>query len=103
MPLKQLQMFYRTEKISRIAQRIHGVYLASKGLTCIIVPKVVGKYLFVRIAFFAFGLTAEQIRLDSPAPFCCIADKLGARVARLQSRSPFCDLLQNVIPAHPPA
>ena len=31
---KQLQTFYRTEKIARLAQRIHGVYLASKGLTC---------------------------------------------------------------------
>lgn len=31
---KELQTLYRTEKIARLAQRIHGVYLASKGLTC---------------------------------------------------------------------
>jgi len=31
---KKLQTLYRTEKIARLAQRIHGVYLASKGLTC---------------------------------------------------------------------
>jgi len=31
---KELQTLYRKEKIARLAQRIHGVYLASKGLTC---------------------------------------------------------------------
>ena len=31
---KELQTLYRTEKIARLAQRIHGIYLASKGLTC---------------------------------------------------------------------
>ncbi len=31
---KELQTFYRSEKKARPAQRIHGVYLASKGLTC---------------------------------------------------------------------
>ncbi len=31
---KQLQTFYRMEKNSRLAQRIQGVYLASRGLTC---------------------------------------------------------------------
>jgi len=31
---KELKTLYRTEKIARLAQRIHGVYLASKGLTC---------------------------------------------------------------------
>jgi len=31
---KELQTLYRTEKNARLAQRIHGVYLASKGLTC---------------------------------------------------------------------
>jgi len=29
-----LQALYRTEKNAKLAQRIHGVYLASKGLTC---------------------------------------------------------------------
>ena len=29
-----LQTLYRTEKNAKLAQRIHGVYLASKGLTC---------------------------------------------------------------------
>ena len=32
--LKELQKFYRTGKNSRFARRIHGVYLASKGLIC---------------------------------------------------------------------
>jgi hypothetical protein len=31
---EKLQTFYRTEKNAKLAQRIHGVYLASKGLTC---------------------------------------------------------------------
>ena len=39
---KQLQMFYRTEKIARLAQRIHGVYLASKGLTCPEIMNITG-------------------------------------------------------------
>ena len=29
-----LQALYRTEKNAKLAQKIHGVYLASKGLTC---------------------------------------------------------------------
>lgn len=39
---KQLQKFYRTEKIARLAQRIHGVYLASKGLTCSQIMNITG-------------------------------------------------------------
>jgi transposase len=39
---KQLQTFYRTEKIARLAQRIHGVYLASKGLTCPQIMNITG-------------------------------------------------------------
>ena len=31
---EELQTLYRTEKNAKLAQRIHGVYLASKGLTC---------------------------------------------------------------------
>ena len=31
---EELRAFYRTEKNAKLAQRIHGVYLASKGLTC---------------------------------------------------------------------
>lgn len=31
---EELRTLYRTEKNARLAQRIHGVYLASKGLTC---------------------------------------------------------------------
>lgn len=32
--LTELQTLYRTEKTARLARRIQGVYLASKGLTC---------------------------------------------------------------------
>jgi transposase len=32
--IKELQKLYRTEKDSRMARRIQGVYLAKKGLTC---------------------------------------------------------------------
>jgi len=39
---KQLQTFYRTEKIARLAQRIHGIYLASKGLTCPEIMNITG-------------------------------------------------------------
>ena len=35
---KELRTLYRTEKNAKLAQRIHGVYLASKGLTC---PEIV--------------------------------------------------------------
>ena len=31
---EELRALYRTEKNATLAQRIHGVYLASKGLTC---------------------------------------------------------------------
>jgi transposase len=31
---EELRTLYRTEKNAKLAQRIHGVYLASKGLTC---------------------------------------------------------------------
>ncbi len=39
---KELQTLYRTEKIARLAQRIHGVYLASKGLTCPQIMNITG-------------------------------------------------------------
>ena len=32
--IEVLRALYRTEKKAKLAQRIHGVYLASKGLTC---------------------------------------------------------------------
>lgn len=35
---KELQALYRTESNARLGQRIHGVYLANKGLTC---PEIV--------------------------------------------------------------
>ena len=35
---KELQTFYHKEKNAKLAKRIHGVYLASKGLTC---PEIV--------------------------------------------------------------
>lgn len=31
---EELRSLYRTEKNAKLAKRIHGVYLASKGLTC---------------------------------------------------------------------
>ena len=39
---KQLKTLYRTEKIARLAQRIQGVYLASKGLTCPQIMNITG-------------------------------------------------------------
>ena len=39
---KELQTRYRTEKNARLAQRIHGVHLASKGLTCPQIMAVTG-------------------------------------------------------------
>jgi len=39
---KELQTLYRTEKNARLAQRLHGVYLASKGLTCLQIIAVTG-------------------------------------------------------------
>ena len=32
--IEELQTLYRTEKNAKLAQRIHGIYLANKGLTC---------------------------------------------------------------------
>ena len=40
--LKELQKLYRTEKNARLARRIHGVYLASKGLTCPGIMEITG-------------------------------------------------------------
>lgn len=39
---KELQMFYRSEKNARLAQRMHGVYLASKELTCPEIMNITG-------------------------------------------------------------
>ncbi len=39
---KKLQTLYRTEKNARLAQRIHGVYLAHKGLTCSEIMNITG-------------------------------------------------------------
>ena len=40
--LKELQKLYRTENNARLARRIHGVYLASKGLTCLQIMEITG-------------------------------------------------------------
>jgi len=39
---RELRRLYRTEKNARLAQRIHGVYLASKGLTCPQIMNITG-------------------------------------------------------------
>ena len=39
---KELQKLYRIEKNARLSRRIHGVYLASKGLTCSEIMAVTG-------------------------------------------------------------
>jgi len=40
--LNELQTLYRTEKNARLARRIHGIYLASKGLTCSPIMEITG-------------------------------------------------------------
>ncbi len=40
--VKQLQKLYRTQKNARLARRIHGVYLAKKGLTCPEIMEITG-------------------------------------------------------------
>ena len=40
--LKELQKLYRTENNARLARRIHGIYLASKGLTCPQIMEITG-------------------------------------------------------------
>ena len=40
--LKELQKLYRTQNNARLAQRIHGVYLACKGLTCPQIMEITG-------------------------------------------------------------
>ena len=40
--VKELQKLYRTEKNARLARRIHGVYLAGKGLTCPEIMEITG-------------------------------------------------------------
>ena len=39
---KELKTLYRIEKNARLAQRIHGVYLASKELTCPEIMNITG-------------------------------------------------------------
>ena len=40
--VKELQKLYRTEKNARFARRIHGVYLACKGLSCPEIMEITG-------------------------------------------------------------
>jgi transposase len=40
--LKELKTFYRSATNARLARRIHGVYLASKGLTCPQIMEITG-------------------------------------------------------------
>jgi hypothetical protein len=40
--IQQLQKLYRSETDARLARRIHGVYLASKGLTCPQIMEITG-------------------------------------------------------------
>jgi transposase len=40
--IQELQSFYRVEKNARLARRIQGVYLASKGLSCSDIMAVTG-------------------------------------------------------------
>jgi len=40
--LKELKTFYRSATNARLARRIHGVYLASKGLTCPQITEITG-------------------------------------------------------------
>lgn len=40
--LEYLKTLYRSEKNAKLAQRIHGIYLASKGLTCPQIMAVTG-------------------------------------------------------------
>ena len=39
---EELKSFYRTEMNARLARRIHGVYLASRGMTCPEIMKITG-------------------------------------------------------------
>ena len=39
---QELQTFYRTEMNAKLARRIHGVYLASRGMTCPEIMKITG-------------------------------------------------------------
>ena len=40
--LKELYKFYRTQPHARLARRIHGLYLARKGLTCLQIMEITG-------------------------------------------------------------
>ena len=40
--IHELQTLYRTEKDARLARRIHGVYLAAKGLSCAQIITITG-------------------------------------------------------------
>jgi putative transposase len=39
---QELKTLYRTEKNAAIARRIHGVYLAAKGLSCTQITTITG-------------------------------------------------------------
>ena len=41
-PLNELQKLYRTENNAKLARRIHGVYLARKGVTCPQIMEITG-------------------------------------------------------------
>jgi transposase len=40
--IQELKTLYRTEKDARLARRIHGVYLAAKGLSCTQIMTITG-------------------------------------------------------------
>ena len=40
--IRYLQTMYRTEKDARLARRIHGVYLAARGLSCTQIMTITG-------------------------------------------------------------
>ena len=40
--IRDLQTMYRTEKDARLARRIHGVYLAARGLSCTQIMTITG-------------------------------------------------------------
>jgi transposase len=66
---KELQTFYRTENNAKLARRIHGVYLARKGLPCPQIMEITGSARrTVQQWIHKYNAGGIEVLKDSPRP-----------------------------------
>ena len=66
---KELQKLYRTENNARLARRIHGVYLARKGVTCPQIMEITGSARrTIQQWIYKYNAGGIEALKDSPRP-----------------------------------